>query len=158
MSTTLYPLTVYYDRACPLCRREMHALKARDRLDRLHLVDISAADFDAGTSGFDAASLDATLHARGADGTVLRGLDAIQASYEAVGLGMLYRWTRAPLVRPLMDRAYRVFAAHRNTLSPFVAPLVAPLIDLAMPRAESGRACTADSCDLHDTASKKGRH
>ncbi|HZM36614.1 MAG TPA: hypothetical protein VFC18_19280 [Burkholderiales bacterium] len=26
-----YPLTVFYDRSCPLCAEEMHALKARDR-------------------------------------------------------------------------------------------------------------------------------
>ncbi|MFT3734429.1 MAG: DUF393 domain-containing protein [Rhodocyclaceae bacterium] len=158
MNAALYPLTVYYDRACPLCRREMHALKARDQGDRIQLVNISDERFDASTTGFDAASLDAALHARGADGTVLRGLDAIQASYEAVGLGMLYHWTRTPLMRPLMDRAYRLFAAHRNTLSPLVAPLVAPLIDLATPRAASGRACTADSCDLHDTEGQHGHH
>lgn len=37
---------VLYDHACPLCRKEMQRLKARDRHGRLLLLDINSADFD----------------------------------------------------------------------------------------------------------------
>lgn len=41
-----WPLRIYYDRSCPLCAQEMHALVAHDRAGRIELVDCSAADFD----------------------------------------------------------------------------------------------------------------
>ena len=48
MATRLnpYPLTLLYDRACPVCRVEMEQLARRDVLGRLVLVDISDPGFD----------------------------------------------------------------------------------------------------------------
>ena len=46
MSTPAWPLRIYYDRSCPLCAQEMHALAAHDRAGRLELADCSAARFD----------------------------------------------------------------------------------------------------------------
>ncbi len=55
-----WPLRIYYDRSCPLCAHEMHALLAHDRLGNLQLVDSSASDFsdaDAQAAGITAADL-----------------------------------------------------------------------------------------------------
>jgi predicted DCC family thiol-disulfide oxidoreductase YuxK len=123
-----YPLTLFFDSACPLCNSEMQALKARDAQDRLVLVDIAAPDFDAGAAGFTADELDRAMTGQFADGRSVRGLDAIQAAYAAVGLAHVYRWTRSPAIRPLMDRAYLLFARYRNRLSPFVMPFVRLLV------------------------------
>ena len=40
------PLTVYYDKSCPMCATEMQVIRGLDWRGRLKLVDCSAADFD----------------------------------------------------------------------------------------------------------------
>jgi predicted DCC family thiol-disulfide oxidoreductase YuxK len=138
-----YPLTLFFDSACPLCNHEMQALKARDAQERLALVDIAAEGFDAAAFGYTSIELDRAMNGRFADGLRVSGLDAIQAAYEAVGLGRVYRWTRAPLVRPVMDRLYQLFAKHRNRLS----PIAMPLISLLVPPPKVLRAeCEAGAC------------
>jgi predicted DCC family thiol-disulfide oxidoreductase YuxK len=39
----VYPLTVFYDGACPICAREMALMKRLDRTQRLTLLDFSLA-------------------------------------------------------------------------------------------------------------------
>ena len=36
------PLTVYYDKSCPMCAAEMHVIEELDWRGRLKLVDCSA--------------------------------------------------------------------------------------------------------------------
>ena len=139
-----YPLSLFFDSACPLCNREMQALKARDVHERLALVDIAAEGFDAESFGYTAIELDRVMNGRFADGQRVSGLDAIQAAYEAVGLGRVYRWTRAPLARPVMDRLYLIFARHRNRFS----SLAMPLVSLLVPPPKTMRAdCEAGACE-----------
>ena len=40
------PLTVYYDKSCPMCATEMHVIQGCDWRGRLKLVDCSPAGFD----------------------------------------------------------------------------------------------------------------
>ncbi|MCS6289907.1 MAG: DUF393 domain-containing protein [Nitrospira sp.] len=96
----VYPLTVFYDGACPICAREMALMKRLDRTRRLTLLDFSPAGFDAAPTGLAAADLSAVLHAQWADGTVITGIDVFRAMWEAVGLGLLSRLNRLPLVAP----------------------------------------------------------
>ena len=48
---------------------------------------------------------------------LLTGMDALRASYSAVGLGWLLAPTRLPLIRPLTDWLYLGFARHRMRIS-----------------------------------------
>ena len=41
----IYPLRIYYDESCPLCKLEIDNLKARNDKQFLHFIDVSAADF-----------------------------------------------------------------------------------------------------------------
>ena len=45
MNATTYPLTLFFDAACPLCRREMQSLRRRDRARRLRFEDVRAPGF-----------------------------------------------------------------------------------------------------------------
>jgi len=120
-----FPLTIFYDAACPVCALEMDALRRRDRCNRLKLVDMSAPGFDARRHGLDPdADLDAAIHALRPDGTVLRGMDVLRSAYGAAGLGWLLRPTRWPVLEPAFDAAYRVFARHRHAISRTLAPLI----------------------------------
>ena len=110
-----YPLTVYYDASCPLCRTEMATLKARDGEDLLYLVDCSQ-----GLVAFadvTPAAMMARIHARDAAGRWLNGLDVFAAVYRAAGFPVLARLYASPRLRPLLDRLYGWVADHRGLLA-----------------------------------------
>mgnify|MGYP003417312638 CR=1 FL=1 len=120
----IYPLTLLYDRRCPVCRLEMDELRERDAASKLRFIDISAEGFDAAAWGATPAQLDALLHAVDAQGRTHRGVPALRLAYAAVGLGALWAPTGWPLLRPLFDAAYAVFARHRHQISRIAAPLI----------------------------------
>ena len=122
-----FPLTIYYDASCALCANEMHALKARDRIGRLILVDCSAPEFSqcgAASCGITRADLMAAIHARDARGRWLRGVDVFEHAYAAAGLSSMAKLWGHRLLRPLWDRVYPWVARHRQRLSRFGLPHV----------------------------------
>lgn len=103
-----------YDGDCPLCAREVSLLRRLDRgRGRLALEDIAAGSFDPGRYGLDAEAVMARIHGVRPDGRVVEGMEAFRRAYAAVGLGWLFAPTRWPLLRPLFDAAYRLFARNR---------------------------------------------
>ena len=122
--STDYPLTVFYDAACPVCALEMDHLRARNHAGRLRFVDIAAPGFDSPPAGVMLARLDAEIHATRPDGSVLRGVEVLRLAYAAVGLGWVLRPTAWAPLRPLADAGYRVFARHRRRISRAAAPLI----------------------------------
>lgn len=162
-----WPLRIYYDRSCPLCAQEMHALVAHDQAGRIALVDCSRADFDptAGEGGAASPAIDgpvaagtapdagnpthvemmAIIHARDADGRWYRGVEVFVHAYAAVGLdGMARLWSH-PWLRPFWDRAYPWFARNRQWLSRLgTARVYGWLLDRAAARAVRRSAACAD--------------
>ena len=114
------PLTVYYDKSCPLCAAEMHVIQDLDWRGRLRLVDCSAPDFDAGAAAKEGVTRDAMmtrLHARDPEGKWLVGLDAFEAVYGAAGLNGLARFWGSRRLRPVLGRIYPILARYRQPLS-----------------------------------------
>lgn len=113
--TTMPALALLIDGACPLCRREADFLR---RLDaghgRLAFVDITAPDFDAERYGRTQADVMGQIHAVMPDGTLVAGMEVFRRAYAAVGWGWLVAPTGWPLLRPLVDSAYRWFARNRR--------------------------------------------
>lgn len=128
-----WPLTLYYDGNCPLCAREIQLLRRRASLDRLQLIDISDAPFDATALGFTHQAMQNLLHARFADGQWVTGLDATLWSWRAAGLE---KWA-APLtwkpLRPLLEWAYRLFCYLRPHLE-------------WLPHPDAARRCQNNQC------------
>ncbi len=118
---------VFYDGACPLCTREIRWLGRLDRQHRIRFTDITAEGFDASLLGVSLAALMDRIHGRLADGSLIEGVEVFRRLYAAVGFRWLVRATRLPLIAPLLDLAYRVFAKNRLKLT--------------------GR-CTSDACAL----------
>jgi predicted DCC family thiol-disulfide oxidoreductase YuxK len=110
-------VTVLYDGSCPVCALEMRHLLARDRAGRLRYVDITAPGFDPLAYGTTLDAMMGRLHAVGADGTLLVGVDAVRAAYRAVGLGWVWAPAELALVRPALDWLYAKFARHRYRIS-----------------------------------------
>lgn len=116
-SQQLPALTIFYDATCPLCAAEMRSLKRYDRDGRIQLEDIFQPEFEQRFPGIDPAAANRILHARSSDGQLLLGLDVTCSAWQLVGRGRWLQLLRWPLVRPLADRGYRLFARHRYTFS-----------------------------------------
>jgi predicted DCC family thiol-disulfide oxidoreductase YuxK len=124
MKTNLYPLTLLYDAACPVCSLEMDHLHERDANGLLVLVDISAPGFDAAAYGCTQQALSEEIHAVRPDGSHLIGLAALRQAYAAVGLGWVLRPTGWGPLAPVADLGYRLFARHRRSISALAGPLI----------------------------------
>ena len=150
---TIYPLTLLYDGACPVCSLEMDHLRARNSAGRLVFVDIAAPGFDATPYGATRAELDAEIHAVAADDTTLRGMDVLRLAYAAAGLGWVLQPTGLGPLKPVFDAGYRVFARHRRSISRAAAPVIAVLREA---RARRLSACKA-ACGGAACAAPAGR-
>ena len=116
-------LTILFDGGCPLCRREVTFLERRDR--RLHddqttlaFVDIDRPDYDPiAHQGITYRQAMGRIHGVEANGTVLQDLAVFRRAYEQVGLGWLYAPTRWPVVGPLAEGAYGLWARLRLAIT-----------------------------------------
>lgn len=109
-------LTLFYDGQCPLCVKEMTALKKHDSEDVIKLVDIFSDTF-LDYPNIDQAAASERLHAYDKNGALLLGLDVTYQAWSLVGRGHWYAFTRWPLFRPICDWIYIKFARNRYTIS-----------------------------------------
>ena len=113
-----FEIEILYDGECPLCSREVAALRRLDRgRGRLRFADIAAPGFAPARYGRSRAELMARIHAALPDGSLVEGVEVFRRAYGAVGLGWLLAPTRWPGVRRLADAAYRWFARNRLRLT-----------------------------------------
>lgn len=106
-------LTVWYDAACPLCRREIAAMRWLDWRKRIDFID---ATDPAATCPINRKDLLDRFHAM-EQGTLLSGASAFAAMWRATPLlwplGMV---ARLPGMMRLLERAYRAFLRVRPRL------------------------------------------
>lgn len=153
-SSGIYPLTLLYDRACPVCRLEMDGLRDRARPGSLRFVDISAEGFDASPYGVSLDAMREAICAVSADGRLIQGVEVLRLAYAAAGLGWVLRPTAWPGLRQVFDQAYRVFARHRYEVSRVAAPLIEQVEALrARRRLRAMNACHANGCGLPEQES-----
>lgn len=118
MDTTHPSVTVWFDGACPLCRREIAFMRRLDRRGRIDFVDVASEDT---TCPLDRAELLARFHAR-ENGRILDGAAAFAAMWRAIPmlrpLGLL---ARIPPVLWLLERMYRYFLRFRPRLQALVS-------------------------------------
>lgn len=112
-----YPLTVFYDGACLICRHEIALMARLHRHRRLSFCDFSSPDYDEAATGLSTERLGTVIHARGADGTLMTGVEVFRAMWTGVGLGWIAALSRLPIIAPLLSAAYAWFACHRLRLT-----------------------------------------
>lgn len=120
------PLTVLYDGACPLCRREIAVYRGLKPNTPLCFADVSdpALPLPDGTTR---AQLLARFHVRGSDGRLLSGAQAFLALWAALpGWRWLALIGRLPGATWAMERMYRFFLRLRPTLQRWAARLDRP--------------------------------
>src|SRR5207245_1510798 len=101
-------VTVWHDGACPLCRREIAAMRALDRARRIRFVDVNHAH---GLAPAERAARLARFHAE-EDGRMLEGAAAFAAMWRAIPLlRPLGLAARNPAFLAMLEFGYRRFLA-----------------------------------------------
>lgn len=112
-------LTVWYDGACPLCRREIAAMRRLDRARAIAFIDVAGSGAE--QCPIDRAALLARFHAL-EDGRMLSGAAAFAAMWRAIPLlRPLGLAARNPVVLALLERGYRAFLRLRPRLQRLAA-------------------------------------
>lgn len=115
------PVTLFHDGHCPLCRREVAWLRRHPARDRLALVDIRDAAFEASAWGLTFETLMGRLHLRDAQGRWFVGMEASRALYAVLGHRRLVWWSCLPGVAGVLEAGYGLFARHRERLGRWVS-------------------------------------
>ena len=120
------PLTVLYDGACPLCRREIGVYRDLKPTTPVCFSDVSdtAQPLPGGTTR---EQLLARFHVRQADGQLLSGAQAFLALWAALpGWRWLALVGRVPGAAWAMERAYRLFLRVRPLMQHVASRLDRP--------------------------------
>ncbi|HEY9887012.1 MAG TPA: DUF393 domain-containing protein [Candidatus Obscuribacterales bacterium] len=124
-----WQIKLLYDGDCPLCLREVNFLRKKDAgRGRVQFVDIADDGYDpAEHGGVDFATAMGRIHAVLADGTVIKNVEVFRQIYSILGIGWLYAPTRWPLIGPMVDALYDLWADWRLKMTgrPDLATLVA---------------------------------
>ncbi len=106
-------VTVWYDGDCPLCRREIAALRGLDRKARIAFVDLSIGL----PCPLDRDAMIARLHAQETGGPLLSGAEAFAAMWRAIpALRPFGEMARRPGVLGRLERLYIAFLRVRPLL------------------------------------------
>lgn len=121
-----HALTVLYDGACPLCRREIGLYRGLQPSAPLRFADVSdpASPLPNGTTR---EQLLARFHVRAGDGRLLSGAQAFLALWAALpGWRWLALVGRLPGAAWAMERVYRLFLRLRPMLQRWASRLDSP--------------------------------
>ena len=116
MSNAMTRLTIFYDSSCPLCAREMAALKNLDHNKFIKPIDLGNDDIS-NFPQIEAVHANTVLHAIDDEGQVLLGLDVTYRAWQLVGRGWIFAPLRWPYIKPIADRCYLYFANNRYRIS-----------------------------------------
>jgi predicted DCC family thiol-disulfide oxidoreductase YuxK len=120
-----YPLTIYYDASCPMCKTEMETLKETDTDNKLILVDCSKADLTIPPScPVSRDVMMARIHAIDANEKWIKSTDVFAAAYSASGFKKLGKLWGSKTLNPLFSRAYPWVADNRYWLSKTPLPYI----------------------------------
>jgi predicted DCC family thiol-disulfide oxidoreductase YuxK len=124
-----WQIKLLYDGECPLCMREVNFLKKRDAGRGLvAFVDIADENYNPQEhGGVDFETAMGRIHAVLPDGSVIKNVEVFRRVYEALGMGWVYTATKWPVIGPIVDRLYGIWADWRLTLTgrPDLATIIA---------------------------------
>lgn len=110
-----WKIKLLYDGDCPLCLREVNFLRKKDGGRGLvAFTDIAADNYSpADNGGVDFATAMGRIHAVRPDGTVIQNVEVFRQVYAALGIGWIYAPTGWPIIGPLVDWVYGLWANWR---------------------------------------------
>lgn len=130
-------LQILYDGTRPLHVSLIRTLKRFDRQHRVQLSNMAARKFEPRLFDKTPQEMTPELHARRADGTWLRGPEALREFCVAVGLGPFVALTKVPGLRQSLNVGYRWLVRRINR--PVMAPRCAAAVERRMSQERSLR-------------------
>ncbi len=145
-----WKVNLLYDGECQLCLREVNFLQKKDAgRGIVKFTDIADLDYrPEENGGVDFETAMGRIHAVLADGTVVKNVEVFQRVYDALGIGWIYAPTKWPVIGPIIDSIYniwadlRLFVTGRGSLKQVITEREARL---------SGQFCQVDRCQLNET-------
>ncbi|MEY3297921.1 MAG: hypothetical protein RLZZ597_1181 [Cyanobacteriota bacterium] len=118
-SAPTWQINLLYDGECPLCLWEVEMLKRKDKGRGLvKFTDIVDEDYSpADNGGVDYAAAMGRIHAVRADGTVIQNVEVFRQVYQVLGAGWIYAPTGWPIIGPLVDWVYGLWARWRLAIT-----------------------------------------
>lgn len=112
-------IKLLYDGECPLCLREVNFLRKRDAgRGRVAFVDIASPDYSPeDNGGIDFETAMGRIHAVLPDGSTVQNVEVFRRVYEAIDMGWVYAATRWPVIRPVVDKVYDLWADRRLAMT-----------------------------------------
>ncbi|MBD2314794.1 DUF393 domain-containing protein [Desertifilum sp. FACHB-1129] len=114
-----WQIKLLYDGECPLCVREVNFLRKRDAGRGLvAFVDIASDRYNPqDNGGVDFETAMGRIHAVLPDGSTVKNIEVFRQVYEVLGMGWVYAATRWPIIGPVVDWLYELWADWRLALT-----------------------------------------
>ncbi len=144
----IYPLTLFYDSNCPICRFDIDSLQVRNQADLLRFVDITAADFDPSRYGLTLRDFEAEVRAQCADGRMVSGMETVRLACQAAGLSWLVAPSAWGVLRRPADTLYKAFARNRHWLGRHFGWLFDSLVARQVKK-RAARQCENGACSIN---------
>lgn len=145
VSEPSWQIKLLYDGACPLCLREVNFLQKRDAGRGLvKFVDIADLNYTPEEhGGIDFETAMGRIYAVLPDGSTIVGVPVFRKVYEVLGMGWIYAITKLPVLGPIADSIYDLWADWRLKLTGR-----ADLATIIAERQQQLDACTSERCQL----------
>jgi tryptophan-rich sensory protein len=106
-----------YDGQCPICSREICALKRRNHQNKVHFIDINSPEFALLNLGkIDYKTAMTQIHAIDNRGNILVGLEAFAAVYANCKMPIISTLLHIRFIRLILTPFYKLFARSRTLL------------------------------------------
>jgi predicted DCC family thiol-disulfide oxidoreductase YuxK len=110
-----FNFTMFFDGACPMCSREVRMIRGRDKHNRIRFIDTTSSSFNPQDFGI-SSDPNRLIHGMMKDGSIVIGVEVFRQVYKEIGLGWLLAPTGWPILRPIFDFIYRIFARYRKQI------------------------------------------
>ncbi len=118
-SSPSWKIKLLYDGACPLCLREVNFLQKKDAgRGLIAFVDIADDRYaPEENGGIDFETAMGRIHAILADGSTIKNVEVFRQIYTTLGIGWVYAATEWPIMGPIVDWLYGIWADWRLALT-----------------------------------------
>lgn len=113
---TDWKFKLLYDGECPFCKREIAWMAKHDKKGNLAFEDITAPNFDPTRYGLTRKKVMGVIHGVFYDGRIIEKVAVFIEAYRLLGLGWLVAPLSWPLIHPIANFAYELFARYRVPL------------------------------------------
>ena len=119
-----HSFTLFYDGKCPLCLREVKYLETLNNQNRVKFINLHDPDKMKQYPSIDISNAMKVLHGISSNGSLVLGLRATHGVWSILGKGHITFILTLPLLAPIFNFLYRLFARNRSLIGKMIFPLI----------------------------------